>query len=258
MTFDPEWLALREQADAEARADDLVELLRPTLEQEHLVIRDLGCGTGSMGRWLAPRLAAGQHWVLHDHDSHLLELAAKSLLDLNVTVETCHGDIGRLRASDLTGTSLVTASALLDVLTLDELNALATACVSSGVSTLLTLSVVGKVELDPVDPLDAAFQVAFNAHQRRVVDGRRLLGPDAVPAAVEAFGSLGAQVVTRPSPWRLGPDEAALTQEWLQGWVGAACEQQPALYQDAPAYLRRRADADLRVTVGHADLVAFV
>ena len=40
-----------------------------------LVIHDLGGGSGAMGRWLAPRLPGPQHWVVHDRDADLLELA---------------------------------------------------------------------------------------------------------------------------------------------------------------------------------------
>ena len=43
------------------------------------VIHDLGCGTGSMGRWLAPLLPGPQHWVVHDRDADLLEVAAADL-----------------------------------------------------------------------------------------------------------------------------------------------------------------------------------
>ena len=54
----PAWLRLREPADAAARASDLVEPIRMRLpERGRAVIHDLGSGTGSMGRWLAPRLA---------------------------------------------------------------------------------------------------------------------------------------------------------------------------------------------------------
>ena len=35
------------------------------------------------------------------------------------------------------------------------------------------------------------------------------LGPDAVAAATEAFEELGATVLVRPTPWRLGPAQAA-------------------------------------------------
>ena len=88
---------------------------------------------------------------------------------------------------------------------------------------------------------------AFNAHQRR--GGR--LGPDAPAAAVAAFWRAGMEVLTRPSPWRLGAAQAGLMTAWLDGWVGAACEQDPDL--DAGAYRRRR---PAQVTVGHADLLA--
>jgi len=51
------WLDLREGADAAARARELVGQLRPHLPAGGaLVIHDLACGTGAMGRWLAPRL----------------------------------------------------------------------------------------------------------------------------------------------------------------------------------------------------------
>ena len=40
------------------------------------VIHDLACGTGAMGRWLAPLLPGPQLWVMHDRDADLLEVAA--------------------------------------------------------------------------------------------------------------------------------------------------------------------------------------
>jgi len=207
-----------------------------------------------MGRWLAGRLAGRQHWVLHDLDPRLLELAGASMTREGVTVQTREGDLTALRGDDFAGTSLVTASALLDLFTAEEVDGLAEAC--AGIPVLFTLSVAGRVELDPAEPLDVEFQDAFNAHQRRVVDGRRLLGPDAVTAAVAAFERVGSEVTTRPSPWRLGPDQAALTAEWLRGWVGAAVEHEPGLAAEAPAYLRRRLGGDLTAVVHHTDLLA--
>jgi hypothetical protein len=243
----PDWLALREPADAAARAVELVAPLRAHLPAGPLVVRDLGCGTGSMGRWLAPLLPAAQHWILHDRDEGLLARAAHSL-PRGVTTETRAGD---LTAAPLSGASLVTASALLDLLTADEVETIAAA----GCPALLTLSVVGRVSLSPPDPLDADIAAAFDAHQRRTVAGRRLLGPDAAAVAADAFRRHGARVVTAASPWRLGPDRAELAQEWLRGWVDAALEQRPDL--DGAGYLRRRlAVADLRIVVGHADLLA--
>ncbi|MFE2754098.1 class I SAM-dependent methyltransferase [Actinosynnema sp. NPDC059335] len=254
-TFAPEWLSLREKADAEARALDLVERVREIdLNRDPLVVRDLGCGTGSLGRWLAGRLGGPQHWVLHDRDPRLLSIAAATMS--GVTIETHEGDVTALTAADLAGTSLVTASALLDLLTAGEVDALAAACVGAGCPALFTLSVAGRVEFDPAEPLDEDFAAAFNAHQRRVVDGRRLLGPDAVEAAAEAFARRGAEVVTSPSPWRLGADQAALAGEWLRGWVDAAVEQEPRLAADAPGYVWRKLDHGPLVVVHHTDLLA--
>ena len=72
----PEWLVLREPADAAARSAELAERLGRHLPAAgRLVIHDLGGGSGAMGRWLAPRLPGPQHWVVHDRDAGLLELA---------------------------------------------------------------------------------------------------------------------------------------------------------------------------------------
>ncbi|MFC6885050.1 SAM-dependent methyltransferase [Actinomadura yumaensis] len=263
--FEPGWLALREEADAEARAAELLEPLRAHLTARPLVVRDLGCGTGSMGRWLAGRLPGPQHWVLHDRDPDLLARASADMPATSsdggpVTAETVTGDLAGLRAADLAGTSLVTASALLDLLTAAEMDGLAAAITGAGCPALLTLSVAGRVELRPHDPFDGELAEAFNAHQRRVAGGRRLLGPDAADAAADAFRRHGADVRTGPSPWRLGPGRAALTREWLRGWTAAAREQRPDLAGPADAYLRRRLDAcaagELSVTVHHVDLLA--
>jgi hypothetical protein len=266
----PEWLALREGADAAARAPELLGPLLAHLAAApppagRLVIRDLGCGTGSMGRWLAGRLPGAQRWIMHDRDPEVLALAAAGVYGPArdggpVTVAAERRDVTGLRPDELAATSLVTASALLDLLTADEVDDLAEVCAGARRPALLTVSVAGRVELDPADPLDAEVAAAFDAHQRRVTGGRRLLGPDAPAVAAAAFTRRGATVHTRPSPWRLGPDQAALTAEWLRGWVAAACEQRPGLAPRAEAYLRRRLDAcaagALRVLVWHDDLLA--
>jgi hypothetical protein len=260
-----EWLTLREPADAAARARALVDHLvgeLPALEPR--VIHDLGGGTGSMGRWLAPLLPGPQHWVVHDRDADLLEVALADLPGpaadgAAVTAEARHSDITRLQRGDLADATVVTVSALLDLLTGEELDRLVTACVGARCPVLLTLSVVGRVALSPADPLDSRVAKAFDAHQRRATAGGRLLGPHAVAVAVAEFGRAGAEVLVRPSPWRLGPDQAELMAEWFCGWIGAACEQEVELAAEAGAYARRRlAEAtagQLAVTVEHADLL---
>jgi hypothetical protein len=260
-----EWLDLRDGADAAARARDLVEHVRRQLPARgRRVVHDLACGTGAMGRWLAPLLPGPQHWVVHDRDADLLHVAAAdrpgpAADGASVVIETRLSDITRLRADDLAEATLITASALLDLMTRDELARLINVCAGAGCPVLLTLSVVGRVDLVPADPLDSRVAAAFDAHQRRITVGGRLLGPDAVAATVEGFRRLGADVLIRPSPWRLGAAEADLTVEWFTGWVAAACEQEVELAVEGDAYARRRlAEAragQLAVTVGHADLL---
>jgi hypothetical protein len=217
-----------------------------------------------MGRWLAPLLPGQQHWVVHDRDADLLRVAAAnppgSAADgAAVTVEAKQSDITRLDPADLADASLITASALLDLLTEDGLAGLITVCRGAGCPMLLTLSVVGRVELVPADPLDRHVAAAFDAHQRRGTDEGRRLGPDAFAIAAEELGRFGAEVVVRPSPWRLGPSQADLAVEWFSGWVDAACEQEVELAAETEVYTRRRlaqaSTGGLAVTVDHADLL---
>ncbi|WP_407650853.1 class I SAM-dependent methyltransferase [Actinoplanes lobatus] len=247
--FSASWLALREPADAAARAAELVgELPGPVR-----TVRDLGCGTGSLGRWLSPRLPLPQHWIMTDRDPALLLRAAGDMPE-GVTVSTQRRDVTELTAADLAGTDLVTCSALLDLLTAAEVERLAAVCAEARVAALFTLSVTGEVRLAPDDPLDTEIEAAFNEHQRRAEGGRRLLGPDAPEVAVAAFEKVGARVIVRPSAWRLGPALPALTAEWLRGWVAAALDQRP----DLPVgdYVERRLASLPHASVGHQDVLA--
>lgn len=263
----PEWLALREPVDAASRSADLAEALRRNLDGARpIVVHDLGCGTGSMARWLAPELPGPQLWVMYDQDSRLLRHAAAALPARvrdggPVAAQTRHRDVTNLSDEELAGASVVTASALLDILTAAEVERIVDRCVKAGCPTLLTLSVIGRVEMAPADPLDDEIAAAFNAHQRRVTERGRLLGPDAVPMTVALFEHAGAEVHVRRTVWRLGAAESALLAEWLAGWVAAACEQRPELTFAAADYMRRRlteaAAGKLRVEVHHEDVLAW-
>ena len=66
-------------------------------------------------------------------------------------------------------------------------------------------------------------------------------------------------MIVEPSLWRLGAADTGLTAEWFDGWIGAACEQDPELIADTGLYRHRRtreaSKGCLAVTVGHADLL---
>src|SRR5581483_5689176 len=150
----PGWLDLRERADAAARARALVGDLRRLPRGRPWVIHDLACGSGSMGRWLAPLLPGPQRWILHDRDADLLALAAagtpgRAADGAAVAVETRLSDVTQLDRGDLAGATLITASALLDLLTADELAAVVDGCAGAACPVLVTLSVTGRVRLDP-------------------------------------------------------------------------------------------------------------
>jgi hypothetical protein len=254
-----DWLTLREEADAAARSHSLARRAA-RLVHAPVTVHDLGSGTGSMMRWLAPLLPAPQTWVLHDWNAGLLAHAAAAPPP-SVAVQTRVGHLEHLRAGDLAGASLVVTSALLDVLSSPEVEAIVAACVAAGAPALFALTVDGKVTIDPVDPGDGVFAAAFNDHQGRLADDRRLLGPDAVPAVIDLFRAAGWTVRTAASPWRLGAKEPALVAEWLDGWLAAAVEERPALMEWAREYARTRraqlAAGRLHVAVHHLDLLAW-
>ena len=218
-----------------------------------------------MLRWLAPLLPGPQRWTGHDRDRNLLAMLntptpVRDSQSRPVSVHTHACDLAQVHPDEFSGATLITASALLDILTAAELERLATTCLTAGCPVLLTLSVTGHVELRPPDHQDERIRQAFNAHQRRITsDGRPLLGPDAVPAALTLFANRGATVLSAPSVWQLEAGDRELINEWLTGWVGAACSHDPTLTSSASHYLRRRrrdvAERHLVVRVHHRDVL---
>jgi hypothetical protein len=261
-----EWLALREQEDADARSRDLAVAAAARLEPGPITIHDLGSGTGSMMRWLAPLLPGPQTWILHDWNPDLLDHALETSRltgrnNADVAVHSRPGNLADLRASDVIGASLVTASALLDVLTSPELHSIVNACVGAGCPALFTLSVTGDVRLSPRYGLDTEFEHAFNAHQLRDADGRQQLGRYGAPIARGLFTQAGWRVRPITTHWRLDYRRPKLLSEWFAGWVDAAVEQNPALRSQEHHYRELRAAqisrGELTAEVRHMDLLAW-
>ncbi|WP_394551819.1 SAM-dependent methyltransferase [Agromyces sp. MMS24-JH15] len=261
-----EWLALREPEDARARSRELARAAADRLGPGPIAVHDLGSGTGSMMRWLAPLLPGPQTWVLHDWNPGLVERAADGGVPVDrdgrpVRVAIRSEELSHLEPGDLEGASLVTASALLDVLTLDEIRAIARACVAVGCPALLSLSVTGRVHLGPADARDDLFAAAFNAHQQRRVDGRALAGPSAVADARRLFVEAGWNAREETTFWRLGRHDPDLLAQWFDGWLGAAVEQRADFEVPAAAYRALRAShlrqGVLTATVVHTDLLVW-
>lgn len=261
-----EWLTLREPADTDARAHDLAVTAATLLPEGPIVVHDLGSGTGSMMRWLAPLLPGPQTWVLHDWNAELTQHAIDGVRPTDrdsgaVAVRAQTGSLAHLRAVDLAGASLVTASALLDVLTSREIHAIVNACVRANCPALLALSVTGEVRLSPRDDFDVEIEAAFNAHQLRVTDRRQQLGRHGAPIARGLFTQAGWHVRPSTTLWRLDHRRALLLREWFDGWVDAAVEHDPELGDRAERYRHVRwgqiERGELTAEVRHVDLLAW-
>ena len=71
--FGADWLRLREPVDHRSRAEGHLPVLAEEWRRRGWSrIVDLGSGTGSNARYLAPRLPGAQQWTLVDHDADLL------------------------------------------------------------------------------------------------------------------------------------------------------------------------------------------
>ncbi|MBK1705434.1 class I SAM-dependent methyltransferase [Halochromatium glycolicum] len=286
--FSLNWLQLREEADHRARADSLLQALqRPALAtscaQRPLQILDLGAGTGANLRYLAPKLGSGQQWRCLDHDPILLDgllrltrdwasargyqvdVKAGSLLlagpAWDAQVQVGQADLAAgLRAQQLPSGGLVTASALLDLVSEPWLCAVVERCKGASCSLLFALSYDGRVRLAPAQPMDQEVIALVNQHQRRDKGFGPALGPSASAAAQRLALAAGYQVQTAPSAWSLEADEAPLQQALLEGWVDAACEVDPTATSRLQAWCAARqaeaAAGGLKIALAHRDLIA--
>ena len=269
--FSPDWLALREAADHRARAGALVERLRVDWRARGWTrIVDLGSGTGSNLRYLAPRLPGPQQWTLIDHDADLLARAEAA--GTTAEVRCVQGDLTEAGLPAVAQADLVTCSALLDLVTEDWLDRLARACRAAGCGAYLALTYDGAMQWSAAasgddgpggagDPDDAAIREAVNAHQRRDRGPATALGPDAAAAAETLLRAVGYRTWRLPSPWRLGPAERALALALIDGWEEAALDLSPppaeARRIRAWAWRRRRTAAGrFGLAVGHQDVLA--
>jgi SAM-dependent methyltransferase len=260
-TFDPAWLALREPVDHRSRAAELLPPLRQWWSARGAsVVLDLGAGTGSNVRYLAPMLTGAQRWTLVDHDADLL--ARVEAPPGEVDVRTVQGDLAREGLAEVPRADLVTASALLDLVSRAWLERLVDACAAAGCGALFALTYDGRIEWSGggADCLDASVREAVHEHQRMDKGLGPALGPAAARVAAELFRARGYRTVLASSPWVLGPSDDALADALVQGWAGAAAEQRPAEERRVRAWAeRRRADiahGRFALCVGHLDLLA--
>jgi hypothetical protein len=225
VSFSLQWLALREPYDRAARNPAVLEALRTAFADRPAVrVADLGCGTGSTMRAVAPQLTGRQTWRLVDNDIALLETAAETTPATH-EVTTAHidlaDDLGRAIADD---SDLVTTSALLDLVSAEWLDRLVAILSISARPLYAALSFDGRVDLAPAARDDAAIIAAVNRHQLTDKGFGPALGPQAAAAALAALQAEGFAVAQGASDWVFGPADEAIQREMLSGWAGAAGE----------------------------------
>lgn len=257
--FSAQWLALREPADAVSRNVELTaRLIDWRRTQGRLSVLDLGSGTGANYRFLAPLLGGEQSWRLVDNDSALLTpQTAFAQAPVEYQVLDLATDWDRLDFRDV---QLVSASALIDLVSAEWLEGLARRCQEAQATLFIVLTYDGTVVWEPALPDDETVCAWLNRHQRTDKGFGPALGPQAAPALKTLLEGLDYPVELRPSPWRLEPAQTALQLALLDGWVAAVGEIAP----DAPDWLdewamqRRRliAQGTSRLRVGHWDLFA--
>lgn len=271
-TFDADWLTLREPVDHRSRGEALLPFLREAwVARGWSRVLDLGSGTGSNLRYLSPRLPGPQQWTLLDHDGGLLARVLPP--GPGVEVVGVQGELAPDGIEAVDRADLVTASALLDLVSEVWLRTLVLRCTEAGCGVLLALSYDGSAEwtagaFDEArgpdsagdHSLDHLVREAVNRHQRRDKGTGAALGPDAGARAASLFRQAGCRVYTVPSPWLLDSGDAALASALVQGWEEAAVEEHP---DEASAIRgwgrRRRSDLQagrIRVRVGHVDVLA--
>ena len=270
-TFDAEWLALREPADRRARDATLPERLGAAWRRRGWSrVVDLGSGTGANLRYLAPRLPPGQRWTLVDHDprhvDRLRRLEPPPEVD---TVTAVSRDLAAGGLAVVEGADLVTASALLDLVSESWLAGLVRRCADAACGAYFALTYDGEVRwmtgsaagwrVDG-DPDDDLVWAAVNRHQRGDKGFGPALGPAAAPRASRLFREAGYRTWLAESDWRLEAADGGLAERLVGGWAAAAAELRPDAADRVVAWRRRRraalARGSCRVTVGHRDLLA--
>lgn len=278
-----EWLRLREAADWEARSPRLVQQVIDAIGSvDTLRVLDLATGTGSNVRYLAERLPGRQRWLVVDRSPDLLALVTERTASwaaargyqcqagatglrvrhdsLDCEIETLQRDLRVLDAGLFAARHLVTASALLDLVSESWLRSLAAHCRDAGAAALFALTYNGASSCSPVEPEDELVRELLNQHQHTDKGlGGVAAGPDAVACAERSFIEVGYQVRVEPTDWNLGAAEADMQRYLVGDWARAAAElsPDPRISSWRDRRLAHIGAGRSRIVVRHHDLAAW-
>jgi hypothetical protein len=267
--FSADWLAMREPFDHASRSVRLATRLVDLLPRRPRIV-DLGGGSGSLFRFLAPMIGRGQDWMLLDADGDLLDEAfgrtsawarrqgfAATAIGDTLHVSTSSG-LWRLQVviRDLNtvaqfnqGQDAIVCSALLDLVSMAWLRRLRR---SIGVPFLACLTVDGRDAWRPRHPFDSLVRGAFRRDMHRDKGFGAALGTQAWKALTQVSASA-------PSDWRIPRTALHMQRALIDDTADAARAARPAQARAITEWqhtrLRQAVRGRLAITIGHRDIL---
>jgi hypothetical protein len=282
--FGAAWLASRERLDRLARDRGLAVTLAQRMPLRPVIL-DLGAGTGSLFRFLAPIIARPQRWIFADADRSLIEAAFDHTLDwardrgftarrrkefrmpalsIGTSWEIWRIDALEIglatvpRGLPLAKVDAVTCSALLDLASRRWMERLFAALRTPFYASL---TVDGRIAWFPPHPADPTVRLAFRRDQQRDKGLGLALGVDAARTAEELLAALGFETLVARSDWRIVRGERRLGRMFAGMTARAASQAVPVRASRIESWYRARLDdadrARLAIRVGHSDILGF-
>jgi hypothetical protein len=288
--FSAEWLSLREPIDHRSRNQALqakvLDYLAQvkTVEPASLHITDLGSGTGSNLRALAPHLSSVQYWTLVDYDQTLLHLARSILLawaDSEIDVPAIESlDASSIPVKPLSilkqnkkiivkfkcinllndypvvlnePTDLITAAAFFDLVAEPWLIKFCT-FLTKPLYTVLTYD--GNEKWSPPEIIDTYILNDFHQHQRTDKGFGRALGPAAAKCLQSLLDDQHFTTICAPSPWTLDHQDRTLIKHLTMGTARAVREMDTIPLTKVNQWEQSRMQAS-RCEIGHIDIFSY-
>lgn len=273
--FSLEWLSLREPVDHRSvNADVRAAFAADMNARPHQRITDIGCGSGSHLRSLAPHLGAHQRWRLVDYDANLLRGAQDELTrwadkasvwgdELRLTKDGRVIEVAFVQADLLDDlervldapADAVTAAAFFDLASPAFIERFAGSMCDRSLPFYTILTYDGREIWRPRHGADEAMLAAFHAHQATDKGFGGAAGPRATDRLDTAFAGRGWRVTRSDSPWLMTEADRPLMSELARGVAAAVRETGRVASETIDGWLAAHLEAQ-GCEIGHQDIYA--